>query len=490
MESSGSLDIIVDNNNDDNNNDDNNSSTAAMEAFPGDNDIKLGPGSGTNHHPGNIWFRSYVLSYKKLYQEMEKFEKGQLLLTIIDEIHGSGRCFFVRDKLSDKWCVVPKEAKKAGSQGRCIIRHKISNLLNRNRKGGMVGNGGVGKDGCAICANNNRASFGSWPNSDGRYLVFQICSKTNNHPLCQNKPRHIKDMHQQMGSVLEWQGGRVIELINVEIPRHSFLYTCQNLHKVPHGDASLSNKNKLDQRFQGKNIRVIDICDTGKRTPVGSRSSSVLGLNVYYQDSDVMQHLNESVDEKTFQDELFQHLLKKYKPCGGKQSRDSFGVRIDFGLGQGQSTSMMYEDKAGRICEDKDGKPIRFPFCNMTKLFEMDDSLQSKISDLLRFVQKHIPIPEQRGDRSERVRELFRKECLKENRMFIFEYVDIALRRADERLNMHMDHKNDWREGYNYVAVYSYLSADQGHDFRVAIICTFRSSMGSVMDRIKTISRA
>ena len=33
MESSGSLDIIVDNNNDDNNNDDNNSSTAAMEAF-------------------------------------------------------------------------------------------------------------------------------------------------------------------------------------------------------------------------------------------------------------------------------------------------------------------------------------------------------------------------------------------------------------------------------------------------------------------------
>ena len=48
MESSGSLDIIVDNNNDDNNNDDNNSSTAAMEAFPGDNDIKLGPGSGTD----------------------------------------------------------------------------------------------------------------------------------------------------------------------------------------------------------------------------------------------------------------------------------------------------------------------------------------------------------------------------------------------------------------------------------------------------------
>jgi hypothetical protein len=116
-----------------------------------------------------------------------------------------------------------------------------------------------------------------------------------------------------------------------------------------------------------------------------------------------MQHLNESIDEKTFQDELFQHLLKKYKPCGGKQSRDSDGVRIDFGLGQGQTTSMTYEE-AGRKCEDKHGKLIRFPFCNMTELFEMDDSLQSKISDLLRFVQKHISIPEQKEDRSERVR--------------------------------------------------------------------------------------
>ena len=74
--------------------------------------------------------------------------------------------------------------------------------------------------------------------------------------------------------------------------------------------------------------------------------------------------------------------------------------------------------------------------------------------------------------------------------MFIFEYVDIVLRSADERLNMHMDHKNDWREGYNYVAVYSYLSADdEGHDFRVAIICTFRSSMGSVMDRIRQLEK-
>ena len=91
MESSGSLDIIVDNNNDDDNNDDNNSSTAAMEAFPGDNDIKLGRGSGTNLHQGNKWFRSYVQSYLKQYEEMEKFEKGQLLLSIIDKIHDRGR---------------------------------------------------------------------------------------------------------------------------------------------------------------------------------------------------------------------------------------------------------------------------------------------------------------------------------------------------------------------------------------------------------------
>ena len=488
MESSGSLDIIVDNNNDDDNNDDNNSSTAAMEAFPGDNDIKLGRGSGTYLHQGNKWFRSYVQLYLKQYEEMEKFEKGQLLLSIIDKIHDRGRRFVARDKSSGKWCVVLP--KNAGSQGHCVIRHKIARLL--NRKGGMVGNGGVGMDGCAIRENNKRASFGRWPNSDGRYLVFHICDTLNKHPLCQYQSRLIKDMHQQVGSVLEWEGGRVIEHINVEIPQCSFLYTCQNLHKVPHGDESLPNKNNLDQTFQDENIRVIDICETGKRTPavVGSLSSSVLDLNVYYQDSKLMQHLNESIDEKTIQDELFQHLLKKYKQCRGKHSRDSDGVRIDFGLGQVQRYSMMYKDKAGRIYKNKHGKPIRFPFCNMRNLFEMDDSLQSKISDLLKFVQEHIPIPEPKGDRSERVRELFRKEGLKEDRMFIFEYVDIVLRSADERLNMHMDHKNDWREGYNHVAVYSYLSADdEGHDFRVAIICTFRSSMGSVMDRIRQLAK-
>lgn len=337
----------------------------------------------------------------------------------------------------------------------------------------------------------NRASFGRWPHSDGRYLGFQIGNNINDHPLRQHKPRRIKVMHQQMDSALEWQGGRVIEHINVEIPKQSFLYTCRNLHQVPHGDESLSKKNKLDETFLGRNIRVVDICNTGRRTPsvLGSRSSSVLDLKVFYRDSDFMQRLNESVDVKMMQDKLFEHLLKKYKSGGGKGSRDTSGVRVDFGLGQEQTTSMMYRDEAGKICKDKDGRVIRFPFCNMKELFEMDDPLQSEITNLLRCVQRLFTFPD--NNRRERVGELFRKKGLDNSRMFEFEYVQISLRRADERLNMHMDHKNDRRKGYNHVAVYSYLSADnKGDDFRVAIISTFRYSMGKVMDRIKTTSKA
>lgn len=269
-----------------------------------------------------------------------------------------------------------------------------------------------------------------------------------------------------MGSLLAWQPDLIDAHINVEIPTDHLLYTCSDLHKIPHGDEDLSNKNDLDKTLGEKGITVVNIRGTMSHGP----------LEVFYHDSPFMQGMYQHVHLKRMQRNLFHYLLPMYNSNRDKHGRDSNGVRVDFGMGQGQHNSEIFTDEAGN--------DHKIPYCNLKELHKMGHQLKSDIIDLLMYVHTLSPNACHDKDRSDIVHHSFQCAGLEE-RLFDWEYVNISLRRADDTLNMHLDHKNDSRPGYNHGAVYSYLSADQSHDYRVVIVMTFRATMGSFMERIR-----
>ncbi len=64
-----------------------------------------------------------------------------------------------------------------------------------------------------------------------------------------------------------------------------------------------------------------------------------------------------------------------------------------------------------------------------------------------------------------------------------WEYIGITVRKGNDILLKHMDHKNDAREGYQHMAVYSYLYKWNGEVYRVTLVLTFRQTVGSLVQK-------
>ena len=64
-----------------------------------------------------------------------------------------------------------------------------------------------------------------------------------------------------------------------------------------------------------------------------------------------------------------------------------------------------------------------------------------------------------------------------------FEYYDIVITR-NTVLPKHIDQKNDHRVGYNFCAVYSYYHIIDGLEYKVSIIMTTRTTLGSALTKL------
>ena len=64
----------------------------------------------------------------------------------------------------------------------------------------------------------------------------------------------------------------------------------------------------------------------------------------------------------------------------------------------------------------------------------------------------------------------------------LFEFFDVVITR-NTTLQKHTDHKNDHRKGYNLCTVYSYVVTLNGDDYKVSIIMTTRTTVGSACDK-------
>lgn len=76
-----------------------------------DNDVLLGRGGKSNHHPGNKQYRDEIKTMQQVYEKSEKDDKTVLSNTIIDSIDALGGRFLQKEKPTDigKWYIVNRK---------------------------------------------------------------------------------------------------------------------------------------------------------------------------------------------------------------------------------------------------------------------------------------------------------------------------------------------------------------------------------------------
>ena len=166
---------------------------------------------------------------------------------------------------------------------------------------------------------------------------------------------------------------RVVRQVNILIPLTHFVYTCEDLHEIPHGDEMILDKPNRDAVLLCSDVDMVDVSTSTTLGPIrvyGSSSVLTMGIASYLRDLDSMQA------------NLFGHLFSIYQETKTNGGRDSNAARVDFGLGQCQSTSMTHADNHGGV--------HRLPFCNLDSFHAMNDALKAEIRDLLLYFNQEI----------------------------------------------------------------------------------------------------
>mgnify|MGYP000571202390 CR=1 FL=1 len=249
---------------------------------------------------------------------------------------------------------------------------------------------------------------------------------------------------------------------------------CEKLHNIKHGDAATKDRKKAS-------TKEVDICDS-KEEP-----SPVVGpLTVYFNHSSLVQGLKDlpNIAIAKFHKSLFDFLFVQYS-TKRKGKRDSAGFRDHFGINQIQNATV---DPMPQYYTDGGNYRHKLPHCCLRTFNNMNAELRSGMTNLLGYFDKKLNRDRCRDSkRSEIVRQIFRAagwECYDMD----WEYIDISIRSWTDTLEEHTDTKNCRRSGYDHAAVYSYLFKKNNNIFRVVIVMTFRTDLGSVMDRVHSLT--
>lgn len=103
---------------------------------PNDNDILSGRGAGINLHPGNIYYRNLIQSYKVQYVHSDPGQKKHIIKCVFNTAKQYGR-FLKFDPITEEWKEVPDEEarKKVGQALRenatTIKKQKVPEVLKR-----------------------------------------------------------------------------------------------------------------------------------------------------------------------------------------------------------------------------------------------------------------------------------------------------------------------------------------------------------------------
>ena len=262
------------------------------------------------------------------------------------------------------------------------------------------------------------------------------------------------------------------------------LYTCTDLHSRPHGSIhhnDISNKNVLYQSL-GINHKILSIARSGPR-----RVSKHDDVTVAFDGAAFMKNLRRALFSKckvelsSFEKSFTRHVLSRGKTrdlvrCNGTldDTNTSVNIRLQFYFGRIQ--------KRGNLVLNG----TTFPGVNVKAFQSMPPVLKKQLVILFEnsttFTKSWIKDSFQNKSRNAQCAGYLNAAMGFPNSTPLFEFFDVVVTR-NTTLQKHTDHKNDHRKGYNLCTVYSYVVTLNGADYKVSIIMTTRTTVGSACDK-------
>lgn len=323
----------------------------------------------------------------------------------------------------------------------------------------------------------------SYPSLSQQVLVYQIPNPTkwDTHPFRKTKGCTKPELAFNHTDIQ----------YEVEICDGDLLQCLRNLHKTPHGTMNVACKNACSRKMKDAGVKVISI---------GSNDvcAKFDHLSVYRNGSSEVSCVMMS---ETLKSNLLHHLLDaSYKNLRIKSSRDVGDrvVRFDCGYTQGFSWCKKYVDANNNALIDTSpsSKSNLYHIPGVLKgtcvLNSMSVDLKKAIAQVLlrsqEIVKDGFPNAFKDQWRSELVHDNLWKDSFDGVDILSqikWEYIGIIAREvgATDLLAMHLDGKNDRRDGYEHCATYSFIH----NGYRITIVMASKQDWGSLMERVRKV---
>ena len=162
--------------------------------------------------------------------------------------------------------------------------------------------------------------------------------------------------------------------------------------------------------------------------------------------------------------------------CNGKldNTNASVNIRLQFYFGRIQ--------KKGNLILNG----TTFPGVNIKAFMSIPTTLKKQLMILFenstKFTMSWIKDSFQNKSRNTKCAGYINAEMGFPKSISLFEFFDVVITR-NTTLQKHTDHKNDHRKGYNICTVYSYVATLNGVAYKVSIVMTTRTTVGSACDK-------
>lgn len=262
-------------------------------------------------------------------------------------------------------------------------------------------------------------------------------------------------------------------------PKHRWCYTVKRFRRLPHGSDYIVDRHLIRAKLKRYGIPLTINPEPTEEWYVNDE----FGITICYNTHSPLRE--NQVLLNSVETGLLNHILSSTTTTNTDARREGdnhhLQERIRWGWGRGQpSRSSAYQEH--------DGTSI--PSLNLREYQEIPPELRSGLFQIFAGAHEILTTrhPGAFGD-DERNRIFggrLRREmgCDDPKRVFYFEYYDIVVT-SKSNLRRHMDYLNDKRNGYDFVAVYSFFRAIDGIEYKASIIMTSRSSAGAAAERCR-----
>lgn len=337
-------------------------------------------------------------------------------------------------------------------------------------------------------------SFSNSSNGEnGQYLVYQLRrldGRYRQHPLRNHQPASVKNANRGVTDGAYYSAASIQVAISVSTHENDLFILHRGLHHVPHGTGFLRTKDASDIVLRNNDVDVIDVPEDMARFGMDREDDGVFVFRSGTNEVGMVSMTSVAIKKAFLQ--FFRHeQCKRYLSADVGRDVGNNVYRYDLLFNQGQGNCDKYSDINGNIVVDSGGNPLRVPFLrNQTEMLRfMPDTIKEELTRVLvgmdKVTQRVYPgaFPDER--RRDLVHDYFVSAYLGDDVRMNWEYLGIIARQLtnNDRLAMHLDSKNDWRNGYDYCTTYSFVI----DGYRVTIVAACKQDFGSLMDRLDEV---